>query len=465
VRCRHASHLYCFSFFDEYDWPAYFSLRDTLHDYFETVATELGIRPHVRLQTEVVAARYSEADQAWDVDLRTADGAVETLRADALISAVGAFGRPVVPDRPGLDTFEGERAHTARWPEGLDLVGKRVGVIGNGASAMQLVPAIVEDAEHVYVFTRSAQWAAPFEKFHLQVPEALRWLFREVRLYRLWYRLRLFWNFNDKNHRALQRDPEWEHPERSLNRQNDSHREYFTQYILAELGDRKDELAPHVLPAYPPFGKRMLMDNGWFRTLTRDDITLNPTGAVAIGPHSITAGDGTEHEIDVLVLATGFDVVRFLAPMELVGRSGRTIRETWEDDDAKAYLGTVVPNLPNFFCLYGPNLQGGHGGSLLTTLEVQARYVRKMLQEMFRRDLGSVECRPEVNDEYNARVDAAHEDMVWTHPGMSTYYRNSRGRVVVNSPWRNVDFWHFARDPDLDDFIVEERQPVPVAGS
>jgi len=272
-------------------------------------------------------------------------------------------------------------------------------------------------------------------------------------------------NFNDKNHRALQRDPGWEHPERSLNRQNDHHREYFTQYILEELGHRKDELAPHVLPAYPPFGKRMLMDNWWFRTLTRDDITLNPTGAAAIRPHAIVAGDGQEHEVDVLVLATGFDVVRFLAPMELVGRSGRTIRETWEDDDARAYLGTVVPDLPNFFCLYGPNLQGGHGGSLLTTLEVQARYVRKTLQEMFRRGLGSVECRPEVNDAYNERIDAAHENMVWTHPGMSTYYRNSRGRVVVNSPWRNVDFWHFARDPDLDEFIVEPRQPVPVAGT
>jgi hypothetical protein len=126
--------------------------------------------------------------------------------------------------------------------------------------------------------------------------------------------------------------------------------------------------------------------------------------------------------------------------------------------------GVDTPShLPNFFCLYGPNLQGGHGGSLLTTLEVQARYVRKTLQEMFRRDLGSVECRPEVSDAYNERIDAAHENMVWTHPGMSTYYRNSRGRVVVNSPWRNVDFWHFARDPDLDEFIVEGRQPVPVA--
>lgn len=432
-------------------------MRDTLHDYFETAATKLGVRPHVRLRTEVLAARYDEGAQGWEVDVRTADGRTETHRADVVVSAVGAFGRPIVPDIPGLDGFEGERAHTARWPEGLELTGKRVAVIGNGASAMQLVPAIVDDAAHVYVFQRSAQWAAPFEKFQKQVPDALRWLFRTVPLYRLWYRLRLFWNFNDKNHPALQRDPNWPHPERSLNAINDYHREYFTQYIVEELGDRQD-LLPHVLPTYPPFGKRMLMDNGWFRTLRRDDVTLNPTGAAEVRPHSVVGGDGAEYEVDVLVLATGFDVVRFLAPMHIVGRSGRSIRETWEDDDAKAYLGTVIPDLPNFFCLYGPNLQGGHGGSFLTTLEVQARYIRRLLEEMFRRGLGSVEVRQVVHDAYNERVDAAHEQMVWTHPGMSTYYRNSRGRVVVNSPWRNVDFWHMAREPKLDEFHVEPRR-------
>jgi 4-hydroxyacetophenone monooxygenase len=159
----------------------------------------------------------------------------------------------------------------------------------------------------------------------------------------------------------------------------------------------------------------------------------------------------------VLVLATGFDVVRFLAPMNLIGRSGRPIRDTWQEDDAKAYLGTVVPDLPNFYCMYGPNLQPGHGGSLLMTLEVQARYIRQTLQEMFRRGIGSVECKQDVCTAYNDRVDAAHENMVWTHPGMSTYYRNSRGRVVVNSPWRNVDFWRLAREPNLDDFVTESR--------
>ena len=148
------------------------------------------------------------------------------------------------------------------------------------------------------------------------------------------------------------------------------------------------------------------MDNGWFRTLTRDDVTLNASGAAEVRAHSVVGGDGREHEVDVLILATGFDVVRFLAPMDIVGRSGRAIRTTWEDDDAKAYLGTVVPDLPNFFCLYGPNLQAGHGGSLLNTIEVQVRYIVHLLQAMFEQGLGSVECRQDVHDAYNDRVDA-----------------------------------------------------------
>ncbi len=339
-------------------------------------------------------------------------------------------------------------------------------MIGNGASAMQLVPAIVDEAEHVYVFTRSAQWAAPFEKFHLQVPEALRWLFKEVRLYRLWYRLRLFWNFNDKNHKALQRDPDWEHPERALNRQNDYHREYFTQYILEELGDRKDELAPARAAGVPAVrqadadGQRLVPHADARRHHAQPDGRGGRSGRTPSSPATARSTRSTCWCWPPASTSCA-SWPRWSSSGARGARSARRGRTT----TPSAYLGTVVPDLPNFFCLYGPNLQGGHGGSLLTTLEVQARYVRKTLQEMFRRDLGSVECRPEVNDAYNDRIDAAHENMVWTHPGMSTYYRNSRGRVVVNSPWRNVDFWHFARDPDLDEFIVERRQPVPVAGT
>ena len=453
------SHLYSYSF-AQHDWSQYFALRDELHAYFEDVATDFGVRPHIRFRTEVLAACYDEQRQGWTVEVRT-DGTRETLHPKIVISAVGAFTRPRMPEVKGLESFEGPTAHTARWPDGLDLTGKRVGVIGNGASGMQLVPASAGRAKSLTIFQRSPQWAAPFEKFHLPVPEAVRFLMTQVPLYRSWYRLRLGWIFNDRIHHTLQKDPSWPHPDRSINAVNDAHRDFFTRHIVTELGERVD-LLDKVLPTYPPFGKRMLLDNGWFRTLTREDVELVTDPIEEIRRDRVVTQTGNEYEVDVLVLATGFDVVRFLAPMEIRGRSGRTLRETWDDDDARAYLGMVVPDLPNFFILYGPNAQTGHGGSLISMTEIQLHYVADLIRQMLEQGIGSVECRQDVYDDYNRRVDEAHERMVWTHEGMDTYYRNSRGRVVVNNPFRVIDYWRMTRHADLSDYHVEpQRQREP----
>ncbi|MCW3064222.1 MAG: NAD(P)/FAD-dependent oxidoreductase [Solirubrobacterales bacterium] len=447
------SALYSFSF-ARHDWSKYFALRDELHGYLEGVAADHDVTPNIHFETEVVSAIYDEDAQGWTVTGRRADGSTETHRANVVISAVGGFTRPKMPTIAGLESFAGPCVHTARWPEDLDLAGKRVAVIGNGASAMQLVPAIAEDVESVTVFQRSPQWAAPFELFHADVPEPLRWLAKTVPLYRVWYRLRAGWTFNDRIHPTLQKDPDWPHPERAVNAVNDAHRRFFTRYIEAELGDRPD-LMEKVLPDYPPYGKRILLDNGWYRTLTRENVHLVTEPIAAVRADRIVTSSGAEHDIDVLVCATGFDVVRFLAPMEIRGRSGRTLRETWDDDDARAYLGLTVPDFPNLFTIYGPNTQAGHGGSLIGTAEAQVHYVLDLIRQMLARGLGAVECRPEVYDDYGRRVDEAHEKMIWTHHGMETYYRNSRGRVVVNTPWRVVDYWHMSRRADLDDYRVE----------
>ncbi len=198
----------------------------------------------------------------------------------------------------------------------------------------------------------------------------------------------------------------------------------------------------------------MLLDNGWFRSVAKSHVTVDTDRVQEVREHSIVTSSGTEYEVDVVVWATGFDVVRFLVPIEIRGRGGVRLHDAWDDDDARAYLGTAVPSFPNFFVLYGPNTQFGHGGSLISLMERQVHYLMSVLQQMFNRDLGSVEVLANVHQEYNDRIDDAHERMVWTHPGMDTYYRNSRGRVVVNNPFRMQEFWQLTESADLSEYSV-----------
>ena len=448
------NHLYSYSF-APYDWQKYFCLRDELHGYLEHVCDSFEVRDTIRFETTVERIEYQNQKQNWLVTLCLPDGSQEQTEANVVISAAGIFNPPVSPDIDGLEDWEGEQWHTARWPETADLQDKKVAIIGNGASCMQIGPEIQNEVESLTIFQKSVHWAAPFEQFRKEVPDPLRFLLREVPLYRNWYRVRLGWTFNDRIHSALHKDPDWEHPERSLNAQNDAHRAYFTNHVISELGDHASELLDRVLPTYPPFGKRMLMDNGWYRMLRNPKVQLVDERISNVDANSLTTEDGSEYEADVLVLATGFDVLNFITTYEAQGRSGTSLMSQWEQDNAQAYLGTVVPNFPNFFTLYGPNLQPGHGGSLIFVVEMQVRYIMDVIQKMLDQNLGAVEIRQDIHDRYNEDVDQAHTQMVWTHPGMESYYRNERGRIVVNSPWRNVDFYAMTREADLSEYLTE----------
>jgi 4-hydroxyacetophenone monooxygenase len=449
------NHLYSFSFAPN-DWSMYFALRDELHAYLENVADRFALRDKFRFETEVVSLAYVTANQRWAVTIRHCDGSTEVVHATVVISATGIFSPVSIPSIDGLDSFEGPCFHTADWPDDLDVAGKRVAIIGNGASAMQIGPEIQNTVESLTIFARSPHWTAPFEQFRREVPDSIRYLMREVPLYQAWYRVRLGWTFNDRVYPALQKDPSWDHPDRSLNAINDRQREYFTQYIHAEVGDRT-ELLEHVVPTYPPFGKRLLMDNGWYRMLRNPKVRLVTDRVKQVHADRLVTCDCSEYPADLLVLATGFDVVHFLTSFEAYGRDGRSLREVWDDDNARAYLGLAVPGFPNFFSLYGPNTQVGHGGSLIFVVEMQMRYVIGLLQAMLTEQFGAIEVRQDVHDEYNAGIDRAHANMVWTHPGMSTYYRNAKGRVVVNYPYRNVDLFQMTGRIDLGDYVAEPR--------
>ena len=277
-------------------------------------------------------------------------------------------------------------------------------------------------------------------------------LLRSCPLYHGWYWIRLFWQFGDKVIEALRVDPDWPHPERSVNVRNDGHREFFKRYLEGQLEGREDLLAK-VLPTYPPFGKRILLDNGWYTTLQRDNVELLTEAVTAVQPQGVVSESGRLVEVDVIVWATGFDVARFVASLDVRGIDGITLREAWHDDDPRAYLGVSVPGFPNFLMLGGPNSFPG-SGSFMFFMEVQMRYIRRLMTEMFKRGIAAIDATESATEAYNLLVDEMHKRTVWTHPGMSTYYRNSQGRVVFVMPFLNVEYWDMTKRADLENYVL-----------
>jgi 4-hydroxyacetophenone monooxygenase len=451
------SFLYSFSFFPR-NWTSHFGKRDEILHYLQDLADTFDLKRYVEFQTEVVEAEYLTAQQDWAVTVVSAHRGRRTERFNAVISAVGLLSVPAVPSLPGTETFRGQLFHSADWPDDLDLDGRDVAVIGTGASAMQIVPAIAPSVASLTVFQRSPQWVAPNSNYFAPVPPALTWLMEHVPFYHRWYRFRLAWVFNDRIHGSLQIDPDWPDPARSLNAVNDRHRQFFIRQIRGELAGRPD-LQAKAIPDYPPFGKRMLLDNGWYAALRRDNVELVAEPAVALSADGVRSSSGADYPADVVVLATGFDALNLLHPIVVRGRDRRTLREVWGPDDATAYLGITTPDFPNLFLMYGPNTNSGSGGSYIFIAECQIAYIVDLIVKMLDSGIAVVEPRQDVHDEYNRRVDQAHARMVWAHPGMRTYYRNARGRVVTNSPWRFIDYWQMTRQADLADFVTEQARP------
>lgn len=444
-------HLYAFSFAPNPEITTYFAKRNEVEDYIHRVASQSDVKRHIRFGTEVVTARYETTKGTWRIDIKNSNGDKESFTANVLVSAVGMVNRPSVPPIPGLDEFPGPAMHTAAWDTSVDLTDKRVAVIGTGASAMQVVPSIVDTARHVTVFQRSKQWAVPHPNYHRAVKDTVRFLMKEVPFYIQWYRLRSFWNFSDRLHSALQIDPNWPHPERSVNETNERHRVFLTNYIKEQLGDRTD-LLNACLPDYPPYGKRPLIDNRWYRTMCREDVTLLTEAVDHVNGESVVTRSRVEVPSDVIVLATGFKVLQFLWPMEIVGKSGTTLREQWGVDDARAYLGVTVPDFPNFFIVNGPNTNAGHGGSAIHATEFQVRYIMQAIRHLLVNNTSAVEVKREVFEGYNEELDEALAQCIWSHKGMTTYYRNEAGRVVVSSPWKYVDYWDRLREFDPEEY-------------
>jgi len=448
------NHFYCYSFEPTDEWTHFFAEQPELQAYFQRVMDKHDIERHVRWETEVTEAVWDDETATWTVTVRDRTGATTTLTARAVISAVGQLNRPHLPAIAGQDRFAGPAFHSSEWDHSVDLRGKRVAMIGAGASGFQIAPAIAEDVAHLTVFQRTAQWMFPNPNYHEPVGPGVQWALRHLPFYGRWYRFLLFWPGCDKGLDAARVDPEYPDQQRAVSEVNDIARIMFTEWIASQVGGDAELLAK-VLPDYPATGKRTLQDNGsWLRTLCRDNVDIVRTPIAEIAPDAVVTDDGVRHEADVIVYATGFQANRVLWPMAVFGRDGESLSRRWGERPS-AYLGITVPGYPNFFCMYGPGTNLASGGSLIFHSECQMRYITQCIELLIAGGHRYLEPRQEREHDWVARSQAEMAKMVWSQPSIKhSFYKNADGDVYTLSPWRLVDYWTWTRQPDPGDFVI-----------
>jgi 4-hydroxyacetophenone monooxygenase len=446
------NHQYSYSFAQKHDWPYYFSPRGVLHDYFRQCADEFGVLPHVSFGTEVVSCTWHEASSRWLLRVRTEHGE-STVEANALVSAVGQLNRPKYPDIVGRSTFGGESFHSAEWNHDAVLEGKRVAVVGTGASACQFIPEIAPGVAHLDIFQRTAPWLIPAERYRQPVAEGFRWLLGHVPFYAKWYRFWLFYRGGEGLIASATVDPSYPPTERAVSAKNEEIRTMLMTWLeVCAAGDT--ELLEKITPNYPPLSKRFVVDNGlWAETLKRPNVSLTTTAINRIEPDGIRTVDGVLHEADVLIFGTGFQASRFLTPMQVTGRGGVELHEQW-NGDARAYLGIVVPNFPNFYCLYGPNTNIVVNGSIIYFSECEVHYVVQCMRLLLESGATSLDPRVEVHDAYNERIDAANKLRTWGFSAVSSWYKNDVGRVAQNWPFNVLEYWEQTRGPNPADYAI-----------
>lgn len=445
-------HSYSYSFAPNHDWSSHFPLADEIRAYYEHCAEHYGVMPHIRFRTEVVAAVFDEERQLWQVEIQDAEGKRETLTAAAVISAVGQLNRPKFPDIPGLDSFQGEVVHSGAWPKGLSLDGQRVAVIGSGASAFQIIPEMAKTSSKLTVFQRSPAWMFPNPGYHTPVGEGQKWALRKLPFYSKWYRFWLFYTSVEGVYDKTLMDSSWQRSD-SVSAANDEMRQALTAWIESQVQD--PALLKKVLPTYPPFGKRVLQDNGtYLEALQKDNVELVTEGIASIEPNGVRTADGRLHEVDAIVCATGFHADRFLFPMKIVGRGGVELSDQWGETNGRAYLGITVPNFPNLFCIYGPNTNLVVAGSIAHNCESQVTYILRCIELLLREGQHTVECRQDVHDRYNERVDEVNAGTAWGAPQVENWYKNDAGRVTANLPFRIIDYWKMTHRLHPEDYVI-----------
>jgi 4-hydroxyacetophenone monooxygenase len=436
---------YSYSFAQKTDWPDQFSRQPDIRDYINTVADELDLRRHVLLNHEVIAAHFHDESATWRLTVRT-PGGENPITAEAVVSAVGQLSSPNIPELPGRKDFAGPSFHSAQWDHDFQLDGKRVAVIGSGASAFQIVPSIADQVAELNLFMRNPPWMLPTPTYHAPLREGFRWLLNHIPYYGRWYRFFQFWISVEGRLPVVQGDPRWR-SDRSVGAANEQLRQELLAHLRRQYAGRPDLIAK-MEPDYPPGAKRLLRDNGvWARALKSAHSNVITSPIARIAESGIVTADGQLHEVDAIVYATGFRSWEYLSSLDVTGRNGASLHKQW-GGDPKSYLGITVPNFPNLFMILGPNTALAVNGSNIFTAEAATEYVLECIRMLLIGEYKTMECLAGPCDAFNKDVDEANSRMAWGAPQVNSWYKSTKGRVSQIWPFSLLDYWNASRKPD-----------------
>lgn len=431
------SHLYSFSFALNPDWSRIFAEQPELERYVNRIADDFDIVSHVRFATEVLDARWDEREQRWQVQTNRGP-----ISARLFIVAAGPLHEPVIPDLPGLSTFRGEMFHSSRWPAGLDLSGRRVAVIGTGASAIQFVPAIQPHVSKMTVFQRTPPWVMP--RLDWRTTRLERWAMRRmpflmrIERWAQWAPLDVLLGVVVRHSRLAR----LAHP---------VGRWHMRRAIKDQALRRK------VTPNYVMGCKRTLLANNYYPALASPNVEVITSPAEQVRQRSIVAADGSEHEVDTIIFGTGFHVLTdHPVAARIQGRRGETLADYWQGSP-RGYMGTVISGFPNMFMMFGPNMGSASG---FVMAEAQLDYITGALRAMRERDLASIDVTEQAQQDFTAEVDEALRHSVFLAGGCTSYYIDRAGRVALAWPWTMRAMRRRLAHFSLDPYDVRERPEV-----
>ncbi len=431
--CDVPSQLYSFSFAPNPDWSRSFSPQPEIQAYLERTARQSGVLDRFRFGVTAEDIAYDETDRLWTV---VTDAG--TVVADVVITGSGGLSEPKLPEIDGIDSFQGEIFHSARWNHDCDLTGKRVAVIGTGASAIQIVPEVAKQVAHLDVYQRTAPWVMP--RRDREYTRFERFGFRYLPFFQKAYRTGIYWG-RECFVPGFTINPKLAAPAAKLARQN------------IERGISDPELREAVTPHFQIGCKRILISNDYYPALDKDHVDLVTDGIAEITPTGIVTSDGVSREVDAIIVATGFYTSEQPIAEHVKGRDGRTLADAWREHGMAAYKGTTISGFPNLFQIVGPNTGLGHS-SMVFIIESQIAYIVSALQQMGERELAAVEPTPEAQQSWNDDVQRRMQRTVWNTGGCASWYLDDHGRNVTLWPRTTFAFRGLLREFDLDQYVV-----------